>query len=299
MFNGDLGLRVTPARVDFKLNAGQNNHFLITVLVGLDGVRSGTATLNDEFSTSWSPRDVEQSSRRSREYALVTSLAWITDLVDVYRKKIQGMRSIIIDAESDRITRLDGRAAKLADFATTLGLTRDDRDLLMLQFAIRWRNRIVHSEADNRLGSHLKASLLRNAEEIAVAHRGLDIGRAIASFEQNKAPTFKEVASFIAAAQRLVESLDSQAVSRMDVNQYANSVLQNHLTSTFESNHQVFAQFWPGNASKSEKRLRGLLLQLGFTSDRPDVTLREDFLSSLGQLSANEARQRYRATSAC
>lgn len=295
MFNDHLGLRATPARVDFKLNAGQNNHFLITVLVGLDGVRSGTATLNAEFSTSWSPRDVEQSSKRSREYALVTSLAWITDLVDVYRKKIQAMPSIFDDAESARIARLNGRVTRLAEFAKVLGLVSDNRDLLLLQFAIRWRNRIVHSDADNRVGSQLKASLLANAEKIAIAHRGLDVGRAITSFEQDNAPTFKEVASFIAAAQHLVEALDSKAIVKMDVNQYANSILQEHFTSSFETNRQVFSQFWPGNAPKSEKRLQVLLLQLGFTSDQPDVVLREDFLSSLAQLSAKEARQRYGA----
>lgn len=293
MSSDDLGLRNTPARADFKRIAGQNNHFLITVLVGLDAVHDGTATLNAEFSTSWSPTDVKQSSMRSREYVLVTSLAWITDLVDVYRKRLQAMPSVVRTNESSRINNIDGRATKLAEIAKVLRLENNDRNLSMLQFAIKWRNMIVHSDADSRVGSQLKANLSALSTEIADAHRGLDIGRAINSFEKGHAPTFKEVASFIAAAQQLVASLDSRAIETMDMREYADSRLREHLTSTFDSNPQVFSQFWPGNIPKSEHRIRSLLLQLGFTDNKPAAPLSGDYLADIARLSAKEARKRF------
>jgi hypothetical protein len=289
----ELGLSRTPARVGFKKNAGQNNHFLITVLVGLDAVNAGDATLREEFSTSWSPKDVQRSAVRSREYSLVTSLAWITDLVDVYRKQIQKMPSVVSVPVSDRINRMDGRANRLTELASILGVPKDDHNLLMMLFAVKWRNTIIHSDADTRIGSILGSALLRSADHISEAHRGLDVARSIKSFECGDAPTFKEVASFISAGQLLVAALDSRAIAKMDVHEYAESTLSSYFAGEFDRNPQVFSQYWPGDATKSSQRLTSLLAQLGFTRGRSESNLAPSFLESLSTLTAGGARQRY------
>lgn len=288
-----LGLSRTPARVAFKRNTGQNNHFLITVLVGLDAVRVGEAKLAPEFSTSWSPTDVSRSAIRSREYALVTSLAWITDLVDVYRKRLQAMRSVMSDTGSKRIDKIDGRANRLSELASVLGLPRDDRNLLMMLFATRWRNTIVHSDADTRIGRDLRSRLLNSAQDISLEHRGLDISRSIESFERDDAPTFKEVASIIAAGQQLVEALDVRAVTMMDVEHYAESTLNTHLSAAFTLNAQVYAQYWSGNQAKTQKRLTALLAQLGFTRGDALSQLSPEYLNSTSTLTARAARARF------
>src|SRR5437773_6835144 len=66
----ELALRTSPARRTFKQLAGNTNHLLITMLVGLDAVRDGTAQLSEEFATSWNPRDPVRSADRSRELAI-------------------------------------------------------------------------------------------------------------------------------------------------------------------------------------------------------------------------------------
>lgn len=289
----NLGLSRTPALVAFKQNAGQNNHFLITVLVGLDAVRDGEVKLNPEFSTSWRPKDILRSATRSRQYALITSLAWITDLVDVYRKQVQAMPSVLPEVASAKIKRIDGRARRLAELASALELPRSDRNLQMILFATKWRNTIVHSDADTRLGSDLRSSLLNSAQGISLAHRGLDITRSVASFERGDAPTFKEVASFIAAGQQLVAALDLAVLTKMNVEQYAETTLRQYLTDAFTSNRQVFSQFWPGEPAKSHQRLTNLLTQLGFTRGEPLELLSSDFLTQLSELAAREARERY------
>lgn len=289
----NLGMSRTPSRVAFKRNTGQNNHFLITVLVGLDAVGGGETRLNAEFSTSWSPKDIPRSALRSREYALVTSLAWITDLVDVYRKQIQALPSLLSEAVSARINKIDGRANRLAELASTLELPRADRNLLMILFATKWRNTIVHSDADTRLGSDLRNSLLNSAQAISLEHRGLDIDRSIASFERGDAPTFKEVASFIAAGQQLVEALDSAVMTKMNIEQYAEFTLCKYFSAAFASNRQVFSQFWPGDPAKTHQRLTNLLTQLGFTLGEPFSRLSFDFLHAISRLTAHEARTRY------
>ncbi|WP_168915240.1 hypothetical protein [Microcella flavibacter] len=288
-----LGIRTTPARVDFKRNAGQNNHFVITALVGLDAVRQGKADLGSEFSTSWSPKDVKQSSVRSREYVLVTSLAWITDLVDVYRKRIIEMRAVITEQDSIRINKLDSRGQKLTESAMHLGIPGDSQDLLMVLFAIKWRNAIVHSDAERRLGASLRADLVKKQVDIASSHRGLDVNRSIASYESGKPPTFKEVASFIAGAHSLIASIDSKAIEQMDVQEHAESLLREHFSVKFANNRQIFAQFWPGDPKKSHKRIGTLLVQLGFTEIDARASLAPEFVESVARLSASEARGRF------
>lgn len=291
----ELGISRTPARANFKQNTGQNNHFLITVLVGLDAVRDGNAKLNTEFSTSWSPKDVKRSATRSREYALVTSLAWLTDLVDVYRKRLQSMPSVVGDSVSVRINKIDGRANRLAELASVLGLPKDDRNLLMMLFATKWRNTIIHSDADTRIGSALRADLIGSGKDISLAHRGLEIDRSITSFERGNAPTFKEVSSFIMAGQMLVEALDSAAIGRMDVQQYAESTLRRYFAISFTSNEQVYSQFWPNDSAKSHQRLSNLLAQLGFTRGDSVAQLSSEYLKTISQLTAKDARLRYSA----
>ena len=68
----------------FKKEIGQANHFLITILVGLDGVKSGKVEKNDEFSAAWNPKDVVASAERSRIYTIKASLAWVVDCLDMY-----------------------------------------------------------------------------------------------------------------------------------------------------------------------------------------------------------------------
>lgn len=288
----------TPARVAFKRNAGQNNHFLITVLVGLDAVGEGEAKLNADFSTSWSPKDIPRSVMRSREYALVTSLAWITDLVDVYRKQIQAIPSVLSREASSRIGKIDGRANRLAELASILDLPKSDRNLRIVAFATKWRNTIVHSDAETRLGADLRSSLLSSAKSISLAHRGLDIERSISSFESGRAPTFKEVASFIAASQQLVETLDLAAIRKMDVDQYAESIVCEHFSAAFTSNRQVFSQFWPGDSAKTHQRLTKLLAQRGFTQGEPAARLSSDFLDTISCMTAREARSRFSSADA-
>ncbi|PRB66783.1 hypothetical protein [Arthrobacter sp. MYb213] len=288
-----LGINRTPARIGFKKNAGQNNHLLITVLVGLESVRDGTASLKDEFSTSWSPKDRSRSALRSREYALVTSLVWITDLIDVYRKQVQKTDSVFDRSIQDSINRIDGRAERLSALASNLQIQLNDPALLMTLFAIKWRNTLVHSESSTRLNASLSRKLISVAAQIAETHRGLDIKRSIETFENGTAPTFKEVASFIAATQSLVESFDSAAIKKMDIQCYAESRLRDYFSREFIGNRQIFSQYWATNPDKSFQRLSNLLTQLGFSRGTHIASLSSEYLKSIAHLTASDARDRF------
>ena len=65
----------------FKTEVGQANHFLITIIIGLDAVEDG-AQKKESFNTTWNPRNVKASVGRSRHYAIKSALAWIVDNQD-------------------------------------------------------------------------------------------------------------------------------------------------------------------------------------------------------------------------
>lgn len=74
----------SPARRSFKRAAGHDNHFLITVHVGLAAVQAGTAKLPPEMRVGWDPRDREASAERSRGFANKAALAWTIDTLEAY-----------------------------------------------------------------------------------------------------------------------------------------------------------------------------------------------------------------------
>ena len=45
-------LKRTTARAEFKDVLGHANHFVITILVGLNGVKNGVIAYDDEFHTA-------------------------------------------------------------------------------------------------------------------------------------------------------------------------------------------------------------------------------------------------------
>ncbi|MGN8247058.1 hypothetical protein ACTHAM_000729 [Cellulomonas soli] len=291
MGDEQLGLMVTRARRDFKLNAGQNNHFLITVLVGLDAVREGRATLNTEFSTSWSPKDERRSAERSRDYALKTSLTWIADLVDGYRSALSRTAGVLIAS----VPADAGASERLRCVAKAVGVAESPEELLV-RLAIHWRNRIVHTMSQSRLDARVRAELLRSAEYIRDNFRGLDVSRTIALAESGGSPRFKDVASIIEAAHIVVRKLDRRVVERLNLEEYVEDILRRELGSRFsEGDRQVFARMWPGSAAKTARRMRQLLLQSGFTP-APQQSCRGvsvEYMVALCALNASEARLRF------
>lgn len=289
-----LGLRASPARQAFKKRAGQNNHFLITVLVGLDAVREGTAGLPDEFSTSWSPHDLERSYARSREYCLNTSLAWITDLVDVYRKSLGRTATLFTASQASAIEDSDGRSAKLRAAAKVLGVP-ETPDELLVRLGIHWRNRIVHSDSQARLDGRVVAGLTDAKKELRTRHSGLDVASTIDRVHAGDAPTFKDVASIIAAAHQVVELMDAAALRRVHLDEYSDLVISEHLRSGLAKGRtNTIAQMWPGSTDKTLSRLTQVLLQAHMSPVAVDDDhVSRGYLLEIASLTPSEARRRF------
>lgn len=293
----DLGLtlRITPARRHFKTRAGQNNHFLITLLVGLDGIRNENIDISPEFSTSWSPKDRLISYHRSRQYALESSLVWITDLIDGYRKSVTKIPGLFSAEKTHSLNFNDsGRAEKLGVLTKELSQPMTAAELIV-RAAFTWRNRVVHGGATSKVDSDIRSKLEEKSNEIRENYRGLDISRFLESIESLSTPTFKETASTINAAHKVVETIDLSVVQSTDLDDYAGSVLECYFQTKIEENDlQVFSRFWPNNREKTRTRLRQLLLQNGMSPAESDSNELSDlWVDELLGLTAHEARSRF------
>ena len=225
-----LCLHSTPARKAFKEMAGQNNHFLITLLVGLHAVETGKAPLPAEFRTSWNPKDVQRSAQRSREFAIKALLTWTTDAIDSYVKAVvkhpvltlPGLRedaAVAIKEDLGRVgqVRALAKASKQADSA----------EYALICAAEVWRNRLVHRNARNRL-SPIDVRSLRNYEGyFATNYQGLIIEETIDRIKrpQSLAPTFKEVTAIVRAAHEFTRASDEFLIRSADIDSYMRHLL--------------------------------------------------------------------------
>lgn len=219
-------LKRTHARAAFKDLLGQANHFLITLLVGLGAVSDGTAKLDEEFRTSWNPRDVKKSAERSRQFALDLALVRAVDAIDTYMMQARRQPTALTSMEF--ASAMDGTGQKVSKrldaFYKFLGpLTA--RQQLFLKLAIDWRNRRVHSLAVDMLSSEEQKELLSYSAELKEEHSGLEIKELIARYRANEAPSFKDAASVISLVQTAVEHFDVLLLQGLDIENYLRGLM--------------------------------------------------------------------------
>src|SRR5208282_2747561 len=191
-------VNTTEARKRFKDLLGQANHFLITILIGLDGVEKGLVDRDAAFHAAWNPRDVQASARRSRDFALDLALVRVVDSLDAYMSWCHRKPAVIQESRFCDEIGLAGNKVwfKLDTFQRNIA--RIDPTILSLnRLAIAWRNRRVHSLSENDISPDDRSTLQSQAPSIFEQFRGLDSGKLLERFDHSKAPTFKEAAGLL------------------------------------------------------------------------------------------------------
>lgn len=289
-------MRRTIARSVFKDLLGQANHFLITILVGLDAVKTGAAGLNEEFRTSWNPQSAARSAERSRLFALDLSLIRAVDALDTYFMTCN--RKPFAIAAQQFTSRMDGTgrsvARRLEVFLEFLpGLP--DHEVALVELAIDWRNQRVHSLADESLGDDVYQRLLDSRQQLLDEHSGLSAEEIIANHRSAVSPTFKEAASIIRGVHRAVEHFDQLLLRQVDLDSYIRESLAERLS--ISTNRQPQAalkhachKIWDDKPQKRNKVLRALRL-IG-VSETPEVRGREvsdDLIEKLASMTPQAA----------
>ena len=225
-----LYLNHSAARRRFKDLLGPANHLLITILVGLSAVERRLITeCPPELHAAWNPQDPTASALRSRKMVLEMTLVRATDAFDCYVSWSRQTPSLIQQPEMQRQIDSCGRRVlqKLNVMSSMQGLNPVLSALV--EVLIVWRNRAVHSLADNEVSDKTWNTLRSNEEWIRNEFRGMELGRLFGDFERGGAPSFKEIASFIRAVQSLIQEMDAALLSQLDSEQYLRDFLSNLL----------------------------------------------------------------------
>ena len=213
-------MKQTKARKQFKKLFGQQNHFLITCLIGLDYVENYDVKCPDSFSTSWNPKDKNQSTRRSREFLLQSFLASAVDGLDMYISLLNRTPKYVTDNKFEKTISDAGRSVykKVENISVYFSINQVYKVLCLALITLR--NNLLHSMAENELSKDDCKLLLDNNDLIKEKFCGLDISDLLKKISNKEAPTFKEVASLIRATHLFVEEVDSKIICNISEDFY-------------------------------------------------------------------------------
>ena len=279
-----LKLQISSSRRYFKKRLGQANHFLITILVGLDGIIKDDITLSPEFSTSWIPKNKENSAKRSAKFALNSALAWAIDNLDAYfimchQKPTLFEDQTLIDDMSKAGRHVHDKFIAIYRYLERKGAESIKPYAALVGLAIQWRNNTTHFGAENKLDTKVLDGLKHNNVWYKDNFRGLDIIESLNSFDDNKDPSFKEVTSMIAAIHKFVEIADEVFVKNIDVNRYIKDIFSKH--NNLHLKHRIlFSTLTP---ERKISLMRTMLLSNGFSEveDADSIIITEDLIKEL------------------
>ena len=270
-----MGIQLKHSKVQrqFKKRMGQANHFLITILIGLDEVGKGTVKKPDTLDVAWDPKDAKASVIRSREYALNSSLAWIIDNFDAYVQNCKRKPSLI--EKKELLSALDSADRRVNDKFVVLFNRYRDREQIklygaLLALGIQWRNITTHSEAKNVLDEEYVKILSDNKEWYYSNFSHLVIDDALVHFNAHKSPTLKETASIVKAVLRFVELVDTELIRELDNERYLSELFQDHF-SVEEKQKDERGLILTLTKERQKSMVKNILFSNGYTYiDGPD-----------------------------
>lgn len=277
----------------FKKETGQANHFLITIMIGLDAVADG-APKRESFKTTWNPQDTTASVSRSKHYAIKSALAWTVDNLDMYLRLCNREPKLYDDSQSLKIANTGHSVYK--KFRCVIGnhpeLTADKFSYVDL--LICWRNNSLHFEAENQLLPET-FNYFRNipANDIVTNTYHLDVVKMLDRFRQGKCPTFKEATTLISMTIHFVEELDTLLIQNIHQYQFLETVLLQLLKSN-DNKSSVF-DYKNTTPEIRKKKLKQVFVTVGITEDFYDDD-GERFLNEVVELNEidfiKQAKQR-------
>lgn len=248
----------------FKSEMGQTNHFLITIMIGLDAVEDG-AEKRESFKTTWNPKNRTNSVGRSKKYAIKSALTWTVDNLDMYLRLCNREPRLYNDDESAEIA--DTRHSVYQKFQRVIDNHKElalDK-IAYVDLLISWRNNCVHFDAENRL-MHTSLDYFRNvpSDDVVVNKYHLDVNQMLERFNHGGCPTFKETATLISMAIHFVEELDGILLRDIDQYRFLETSLLKLLKSKEETSVFSFRNTTP---EKRKKKLKQFFVGAGISED--------------------------------
>ena len=248
----------------FKTEMGQANHFLITIMVGLDAVEDG-AQKRDTFNTTWNPQSINNSVMRSKQYAIKSSLALAVDNVDMYLRLCNREPKLYSTEESKDISETGHSVYKKICRVIANHENLSEDKIAYLDLLIAWRNNLVHFDAENKLLPQTENYFGDKASNDVVTQKyHLDFCKMLERFKNGDCPTFKEATTLISMAIHFVEELDNILLKELD--QY--KFLKANLLKALKLDHKPSVFNYTNTTSeKRKKKLKQFFATIGITAD--------------------------------
>lgn len=255
----------------FKRHLGQANHFLVTILIGLNAIEEGlVAEKPESFSTSWNPKDRLRSAIRSRQYALASSLGWAVDSLDMYISLLNRNPKYISNANIERSYGQWGRSVHAKAMGIAGFFPVDELSLALIDVLITWRNNSHHYLAENKVSSKTKDILIQKNNDFLRCYRGLDTSGLALKAEKGAELSFKEVASLIKAVQDFVEQVDRQVLGQLNIKEFFRAFIIEQLSQNMAWRKKYFEKI----EVDRENFLRNILQnELSFNGVNEDLAL--------------------------
>lgn len=248
----------------FKTEMGQANHFLITIMIGLDAVEDG-AEKRKSFNTTWNPESKPASVARSRHYAIKSALAWTVDNLDMYLRLCNREPRLYSANESAEIA-----ATKQSIYKKFRCVINNHKELKpdktsYVDLLICWRNNTVHFDAENQL-MHDSLNYFRNipSDDVVANKYHLDVNQMLDRFNKGECPTFKEAATLISMTIHFVEELDSILLRNIDQYRFLETSLLKLLQTGNTSSVFSFKNTTP---AKRKKKFKQFFVAAGISED--------------------------------
>jgi hypothetical protein len=293
-------LNESPARRHFKDVLGQANHLIITILVGLYAVEQ--RLISDcpaELHTAWNPKDPAASANRSRVMMLQMSLVRATDALDVYLSFARRKPALIQAAHVQQKMDACGHSV-FGKFAIVRDLCLSEAPTIgaLVEVMIAWRNRQVHSLADNDVSQESWNVLRRNADWIRDEFRGMEVDRLFSDFSKESPPSFKEIASFIRATHEAVRIADSHLLKNLEPQTYLKQLIWERASRANldgdpeKIRKKQLQSIWGRDSSERKQRVTYFLkncgLSLSPTDDKGSTVFSDDLMTKISDMTPSE-----------
>ena len=274
-----LYLSVSKARNRFKRMLGHANHQIITTLIGLHAIETGEVTAKpEEFDTVWEPHDPAASATRSRALILEMALVRCVDALDTYIR-LSNRQPALVQSTALRTDiakcgySVFGKFEKIEQFVDC----NDELLSSLVTLIIAWRNRQVHTDADDEIGRSCRNIICENASEAKVRFRGLDVNEMLDRYENGKSPRFKEIASFVKVTQDYVNFVEEFLFSQLDEQKYLRELVWNGLSerAMASKNRQRGRKYyadkvWGKSQANKRQAVERFLQRNGLSRTRPE-----------------------------
>ena len=225
--------------------------------------------------TSWAPNDRSRSAARSRQFANKAALAWLVDALDTYIRIVQRPPRVADMAVINGIVgaKDEGLAGQTRLLAKAVGQS-DSAEAILAEIAIIWRNRLVHSNATNKLSKSLVSVARDYATQYTESYQGLIIEDLIRHAGQapSTSPTLKEVTALVRAVHKLVEKVDENLLQVLHLEPYLREILSSYLTENRDTDPRSVmvraSNVWSRSPDRCRSTIKQIALNNGLTPYR-------------------------------